>query len=482
MAGVRAGRQLVAPRNRPGNIQSIRMRYGASPPGSSPDRRTCGQCGGRPRGKGANDTGPAGLNLCGFASQLLGWTLPGPARHIVEMSFFLALLAGFLTGMPSWAGTIRDIHIQSNRIVIRFDERVVEASSFVLAGPNPISLDLRGAKPSARAAAGGLVDSMRQAARGDSARVVFDLTRPAIVTQGSFAADDATLTLELRTVDDARFARAAAERRMSFLPPFSFARAATRHHYSVSVPVPPRPTYYSLPRIQGSDDDRPLVVIDAGHGGHDPGSISADGVREKDLALDIAKAIRDELVESGRARVALTREDDRYLLHRDRFEVARKLGAALFISVHCDAAHAPDASGATVYTLSEVASDKEAARLAARENKSDILAGIDLAGQNHDVSSILIDLTQRETMNASADFARLLGREAQALIPVKPNPHRMAALLVLKAPDLPSILFETGYISNERDVAMLKSPDGRKRIAQSVSRAVAIHFATRMAS
>ncbi|MCP3731964.1 N-acetylmuramoyl-L-alanine amidase [Sphingomonas sp. MG17] len=413
---------------------------------------------------------------------LLGWTLPSPARHIARVSFFLALLAGFLTGAPSWAGTIRDIDVQSNRVVIRFDQRVAEASSFVLAGPNRIALDLIGAKPGARAETGGPVTAIRQAARGDGARVVFDLARPAIVSQGSFASDGATLTLELRTVDDARFARAAAEGRMSFLPPFSFARASTRHAYSVSVPVPARAAPYSLPRIYGSDDDRPLVVIDAGHGGHDPGSVSAGGVKEKDVALRIAKAIRDELVASGRARVALTREDDRYLLHRDRFEVARKLGAALFISVHCDAAHTPDATGATVYTLSEVASDKEAARLAARENKSDILAGIDLGTQNRDVSSILIDLTQRETMNASAKFARLLGREAQGLIPVKPNYHRMASLLVLKAPDMPSILFETGYISNESDVAMLNSTEGRRRIAQSVERAVAIHFATRMAS
>ncbi len=413
---------------------------------------------------------------------LLGWTPPGPARHIARVSFFLALLAGFLTGAPSWAGTIRDIDIASNRVTIRFDARVAEASSFVLAGPNRIALDLMGARPGARAATGGPVTAIRQASRGDGARVVFDLARPAIVTQGSFTADGTALTLELRTVDDARFARAAAEGRMSFLPPFSFARASTRHAYSVSVPVPPRPAAYALPRIHGSDDDRPLVVIDAGHGGHDPGSISASGIKEKDLALKIAKAIRDELIASGRARVALTREDDRYLLHRDRFEVARKLGAALFISVHCDAAHTPDATGATVYTLSEVASDKEAARLAARENKSDILAGIDLRTQNRDVSSILIDLTQRETMNASAKFARLLGREAQGLIPVKPNYHRMASLLVLKAPDMPSILFETGYISNENDVAMLSSTEGRRRIAQSVSQAVAIHFATRMAA
>ncbi|RSY79077.1 N-acetylmuramoyl-L-alanine amidase [Sphingomonas koreensis] len=398
------------------------------------------------------------------------------------MSFFLALLAGWLTGAPSWAGTIREIDVQSNRIVIQFDERVAAASSFVLAGPNRIALDLAGAAPGARADAGGPVSSVRQAQRGDGSRVVFDLARPAIVTQGRFSADGTALTLELRTVDDSRFARAAAEGRMSFLPPFSFARASSRHSYSVSVPVPPRPAAFKLPRIQGDDESRPLVVIDAGHGGHDPGAISADGLQEKDLTLKTARAIRDELLSSGRVRVAMTREDDRYLLHRDRFEIARKLGAALFISVHCDAAHNAEASGATVYTLSEVASDKEAARLAARENKSDLLSGIDLGGQNREVSSILIDLAQRETMNSSAKFARLLGREAQGLMPVKDNYHRMASLLVLKAPDVPSILFETGYISNAKDAAFLNSADGRRRVAESVSRAVAIHFATRMAA
>lgn len=378
---------------------------------------------------------------------LFDFTPSDTARHIFIVSLVLALLAALLTGPPSWAGAIHDIQFKSGGVAIQVDAQIARASRLAPAAP---------------------------------ARIVLDLARPAIVTEGRFAPAEATLTLELRTVDDARFARAAAEGKLSFLPPFSFALPSTRHSYSVSVPVPPRPAAFSLPRIQGEDDDRPLVVIDAGHGGQDPGSISATGVKEKDLALAIARAVRDELLASGRARVALTRDDDRYLLHRDRVEIARKLGASLFISVHCDAAHSPDATGASVYTLSEVASDKEAARLAARENKSDILAGIDLGTQDPDVSPILIDLTQRETMNASSNFARLLGREAQGLIPVKPTPHRMASLLVLKAPDLPSVLFETGYVSNEADVALLSSPEGQRRIAQSVDQAVAIYFAMRM--
>ncbi len=224
------------------------------------------------------------------------------------------------------------------------------------------------------------------------------------------------------------------------------------------------------------------MVLDAGHGGADPGAISpTDNRREKDVTLRIAKSIRDELLRSGRVRVALTREDDRFLVLRVRYGIARKLKASLFISIHCDSVGSGTASGASVYTLSEVASDKESARLAARENKADIIGGIDLGGTSTDISSILIDLTQRETLNSSASFARLLGREAQLLIPMKANFHRMASLMVLRAPDMPSILFETGYLSNPSDAAFIDSADGRKRIAQSVRRAVEVHFARRRA-
>lgn len=250
--------------------------------------------------------------------------------------------------------------------------------------------------------------------------------------------------------------------------------------YQVRMKIPAARRAPALPRIEGQAG-RPLVVIDAGHGGHDPGALSGDGrLREKDLTLKVARAIRDELLASGKVRVALTRDDDRFLILQERYGIARRLGASLFMSIHCDSAGNPDASGATVYTLSEVASDKEAARLAARENKADIIAGVDLGDASSDISSILIDLTQRETMNTSASFARLLGREAKPLMPTKAAFHRMASLMVLKAPDMPSILFETGYISNQVDADFLDSPAGRARIAQSVRRAVEIHFATRM--
>ncbi len=414
---------------------------------------------------------------------VFGWTLYGQARHSVRVLFLLALLSGWLTGAPSWAGVVQQVRVQGDSVVITFDTPVRDASAFLLAGPQRSALDVQGATPGTQARAGGAVSAIRQGAHGsDGARIVFDLARPAIVTEGSFGSDGRKLTLQLRTVDDASFARAAAERRLSFLPPLTFLQPARRHGYSVSMAIPARLPASALPHVYG-DASRPLVVIDAGHGGHDPGAVSPSGtLREKDLTLQTALAIKDALLASGRVRVALTREDDRFLVLQERYGIARRLKADLFISVHCDSAGNEEASGATVYTLSEVASDKEAARLAARENKADIISGVDLGTQNADISSILIDLTQRETMNMSASFARLLGREAQPLIPIKANYHRMASLMVLKAPDMPSVLFETGYISNTGDAEFLASDEGRKKVAESVRKAVEIHFATRLAA
>ena len=227
--------------------------------------------------------------------------------------------------------------------------------------------------------------------------------------------------------------------------------------------------------------DAPLIVIDAGHGGHDPGSSSQSGdEQEKNVALKIAKAIRDELVESGKFRVALTRSDDRFLVLQERREIARQLHADLFISVHCDSAPNNTARGASIYTLSETSSDRVAAALAARENKSDVINGIDLSRESNDVSSILIDLAQRETLNTSSVFAVELQRELSPLIGLKPTFHKFAGLMVLKAPDVPSVLLETGYISNDDDLALLTSEEYRHKIALGVRRAAEAHFARQL--
>ncbi len=252
---------------------------------------------------------------------------------------------------------------------------------------------------------------------------------------------------------------------------------------TVTIPLDPLSSDESgpLPRVTPArGDNPPLVVIDAGHGGQDPGAQSPFTDRpEKDITLAIATAIRDALAASGRVRVAMTREDDRYLVLEDRYAIARRLDADLFISIHADAAPENDqAHGATVYTLSEVASDREAAQLAQRQNAADRVAGARLSNDPN-VNLILIDLAQRESMNVSADFAQLLYREAAPVFPFRPVWHRFAAFIVLKAPDIPSILFESGYLTNETDTAYITSAAGRREIAEGIRRAVEAHFARR---
>ena len=234
----------------------------------------------------------------------------------------------------------------------------------------------------------------------------------------------------------------------------------------------------SLPNVTAArGEDPPLVVVDPGHGGRDPGANSPYGGVEKNVTLALARRIRDDLAASGRVRVALTREDDRYLLLQERYEIARRLGADLFISIHADAApHNDGARGATIYTLSEVASDRQAALLAQRQNEADLIGGVAMS-RDPAVNVILIDLAQRESMNVSADFARILYREAAPVFPFRPEWHKFASLVVLKAPDIPSILFESGYLTNAVDAAYLQSPEGQSQIADGMRRAIEAHFA-----
>lgn len=254
----------------------------------------------------------------------------------------------------------------------------------------------------------------------------------------------------------------------------------------VTIPLPPlgADERGPLPPVTPArGDNPPLVVIDPGHGGRDPGAASpfADQ-REKDITLALGVAIRDALAATGRVRVAMTRADDRYLLLDERYEIARRLEADLFISIHADAAPANDlARGATIYTLSEVASDAQAALLASRENEADRIAGARLSA-DPGVNAILIDLAQRESMDVSAEFARLLYREAAPIFPFRPAWHRFAAFIVLKAPDIPSILFESGYLTNRIDAAYIQSPEGRQQIATGMRRAIEAHFARRSLS
>jgi N-acetylmuramoyl-L-alanine amidase len=345
-------------------------------------------------------------------------------------------------------------------------------------------VDISGATAGRSAFAGGLVQNIRQGQLStDKARIVLDLVEPALVTGGSFSADGRSLRLSLKPAALAEFSARVARGRTEILPPLAFRAEPPKRRYEVTAPIRTN-IGKGLPVINGpSDESLPLVVIDAGHGGHDPGAISPHGgLQEKNVTLAIAKAVRDEMLKSGRVRVALTRDSDKFIVLQDRYQLARKLNADLFISIHADSAENPDATGGTVYTLSEIASDREAQRLAARENKANIINGVNLGGADANVSSILIDLTQRETMNVSADFAKLLLREAVPNMRIRGNSHRFASFIVLKAPDTPSVLFETGYLSNESDVQFLSSAKGQRKVARTLANAIQVHFARRIAA
>ena len=247
--------------------------------------------------------------------------------------------------------------------------------------------------------------------------------------------------------------------------------AAAQSSLTVNLPPAASDRIYASPAAKG----RSLVVIDAGHGGRDPGAISVSGqVREKELTLVLAQALRDELVKRGRVRVAMTRDDDRYLTLEDRAAVARRLSAAMFVSIHIDSAANPLARGASVYSLSDVASDAEAAGLAAREN-----AGEDQNARGDAVQMMLADLSMRSHMSASADLASRLVNKAAGRVELRPNPHRFAAFHVLRRADAPAVLFEAGYLSNADDELLLRNPAERAKmvlaLAQAIEADVAAH-------
>ena len=226
---------------------------------------------------------------------------------------------------------------------------------------------------------------------------------------------------------------------------------------------------------------RQVVVIDPGHGGVDPGAIGHRGTSEKSVVFSFAKALRRALQESGRYVVLMTRTKDTFVSLRNRVKFARERNADLFIAVHADAIKKGDARGATVYTLSERASDKEAAQLAAKENRSDIIAGVDLGGESDEVADILIDLAQRETKNHSVEFAKKLVVKLSKATKMTSRPHRFAGFRVLKAPDLPSVLLELGYISSRDDEKMLTSASWRRKVAKATVSAINSYFEARIA-
>jgi N-acetylmuramoyl-L-alanine amidase len=352
------------------------------------------------------------------------------------------------------------------RMVVDFSQKI-ELRAFTLANPYRVIIDLPQVVfrfPSGTGESGrGLIKAFRFGLMmTGGSRLVIDLTRPARVEK-SFVLDatndqPARLVLDLAAVDRDSFMRTIAlENRV-------------REPALVAKPQP-------------RSDARPVIVLDPGHGGIDNGTKAAGGETEKAIVLEFALLLRDKIEKTGKYQVVMTRSDDTFVALADRVSFARAQQASLFISIHADALPRGegDAQGASVYTLSETASDSEAARLAEIENRADVIAGVDLTSEPSDVADILIDLAQRETKTFSVQFARGLIDSMRTATRMHKNSLKSAGFRVLKAPDIPSVLVELGYVSNKQDIKSLTSANWREHTADSIAQAIDRYFATKLA-
>lgn len=409
-----------------------------------------------------------------------------------KFSFFqtFALFLGACLALAAWPASAQPVaraaKIEQEGAITRLIFAVsgrIEADAYVMSSPDRVIVDMpevifqlplntgvaepvpKGKKPPAKAIA-----SYRfgQFAPGKS-RVVIDLGRPAIVraTHAIPAAGGGfELVIEMQEAEPAAFAAAVK-------------RAAQE---AVARDILAEAPKKSGPSSEGAAP-LPVIVIDPGHGGIDVGAQASGNVQEKDIVFDFAKSLRAQLEKSGRYKVVMTRNGDVFVPLAQRVKLARDVSADLFISIHADILSDPQGvSGATVYTVSDKASDREAARLAEKENLADSVAGLEGSEESGDVSDILFDLTRRETRNWSHNFARTLVNYWGEAGPLNKNPHRSAGFRVLKAPDVPSVLLELGYLSNARDIAALMRPEWRGRAAEATTKAVDAFFANRAGS
>jgi N-acetylmuramoyl-L-alanine amidase len=355
------------------------------------------------------------------------------------------------------------------RFVMDFS-RKIDLHAFTLADPYRVVIDIPQVtfqlQPKAGESGRGLIKAFRfgLVMQGGS-RIVFDVTKPVRIDKAFVvdAADGspARLVLDIAPTDRETFLR--------------------------RIAVDNRAAHPDLPHAEGpqskSSDPRPLVVLDPGHGGIDTGTKGPHGEEEKDIVLNFAQRLRDRLEKSGKYRVLLTRTDDTFVPLADRVRIARDAGASVLISIHADALpHGEgDAQGASIYTLSDTATDSEAARLADKENRSDVVAGVDLKSEPDDVAGILIDLAERETKSFSVQIAHKLVGEMKGVARLHKTPLKSAGFRVLRAPDVPSVLIELGYVSNREDLQLLLSDGWQERTAGSIAQAIEGYFAAHMA-
>ena len=382
------------------------------------------------------------------------------------------------------APTVKSARIDQQNDMTRLVLEITESASFeifTLADPDRVVIDMPAAHwalaertlPIGRA-------GVKQLRFGhfttETSRIVLDLSRPLALQQARLLPPGrASVTTHRLVLDFVPVSSAAFRESPKRAEPAAEAATAARpakpiREVRLTEPAEPVP----MPPLK---PPRHLIALDAGHGGRDPGAISASGVKEKDVVLTFARELREAMLDSGRYRVVMTRRSDHKVgLHR-RVEIAREAGAELFLSIHVDRLEDGSVRGASVYTLADESSDAETAALATRENKADIVADVDLSeGYDEEVAKVLISLVQQNTMNCSAAFAALLLPELGRVAPLIGRAHRFGDFRVLKAPDIPSVLIELGFLSNDQDAERLHSKSHRAALAGAIIEAADRHF------
>jgi N-acetylmuramoyl-L-alanine amidase len=412
----------------------------------------------------------------------------------------LILVAGSSFAMPIVSDVVVDDDQRMTRVILKLNQAVA-FRAFTLADPDRVVLDLPAVRWLERgtfgAAGDGLIAKIRHGRHtSTSSRLVLDCRRPVTVREatlqqkrsgayhlvlditGGTLTGTGGLSLQAETEKTIETASTVNVGGVPMQPVIGSTGLAIGDVGSSAL-VPGSVVFQRpKPRPMGVRASIPtwVVVIDPGHGGQDPGALSLHGAREKEITLTAARELREELKKLGRYRVLLTRERDVFIRLRHRIAIARAAGADLFVSLHADKIDNPEVRGLSVYTLSEQASDAEAAALAEQENKADLLGGFKLIGETAEVADILIDLVQRDNMNQSAQVAALLVRELRAETLLLPRTHRFAGFAVLKSPDVPSALIELGYLSNPTDERLLRSSKHRRRLASAIARAIDAYF------
>ena len=391
-------------------------------------------------------------------------------RKIMRITSVVALFCVFAT--ETLAGKINNLRIGQGigtvRVVFEADTDF-DYKVFTLNEPKRLVIDVKGVEVSQNISKNKdenvFLENVRVGTTGvNGVRIAFDLKKPVLIKKA--------FVLPPQSGFSWRFAidlEAANER--DFLAKLGGANSQSSDSFNKDE-ILPKNNVTNMKPVSTQQSKRKIIVIDAGHGGVDPGAIGYKGTYEKKITIAMAKELKEELDKNSKYKVYLTRNKDIFIPLRDRVKIARKYDAELFISIHADSARNHKAKGLSVYTLSETASDKEAAALAEKENKADIVAGLNFADHTKEVSDILLSLAQRETNNSSSEFANFLSSEMSKIVKTVSNTHRFAGFAVLKAPDVPSVLLESGYLSNPDEEKLLRQEKYRKKLAKATVKAV----------